>query len=202
MLCAFVGMVENDLSGLCIRGNGKTMSMVYYLYEYKVKYHYQVWTNFYTTFSDKIIGLQEMIDKANELNKNSATKTKIVLGVTEMKQLCSHIGSKKHEAMFVSNFASQVRKLGIDMLFDTQILKDIHIDLRRHVENVRIPMKFHADGERCDYDRCMSEEHYVYIYSYLPWEKDPKKILIASKVAKLYNSQEFIEDKLRIPETA
>ena len=55
MFMAFVGLIDDENSDLCIRGNGKTCAMTYYLYWYHTKGK-EIWTNYFTTFSDEIIG--------------------------------------------------------------------------------------------------------------------------------------------------
>ena len=206
MFLAFVGMIDKEDTSLCIRGNGKTCAMVFYLYLYKKK-GYIVWTNFKTTFSDDIIGFQEMINRLKKLYKENEElkkqgkkpiEHKIVLGVTEMQELISSVGSDNNQKLFVTHFAGQIRKLNADCLYDTQFLKGVQINLRRHTENIRIPVKYHLDGEQCNFDRC-KKPHIIKIFSYKPFKENPIRMIKSHVVGKLYDSDEIIEDKLILP---
>jgi hypothetical protein len=196
MLMAFVSMMDEDTSETCVRGNGKTASMTFYLYRYKLLGK-TIWTNYYTTFSDEIMGFQQMITRIKELKKNNQF-CDVILGVTEMQKLINSIGSSTQETLFVDDFVSELRKLNADCFYDTQIFKSVHIRLRRHTENVRIPLKYHLTGEQCNYDRC-EKKHIIKIYSQIPWKDRPIKIFKAWEVGKLYRSTEMIEDILLIP---
>lgn len=196
MFMAFVGLIDDEFTELCIRGNGKTCSMTYYLFWYKTRGK-QIWTNYYTTFSDKVIGFQEMINTLKQMKENKE-KINVILGVTEMQELINSVGSKTEQLLFVDSFTSQMRKLNCDCLYDTQILKNINIRLRRHTENIRIPMKRHLNEDLCNFDRC-TKKHYIDIYTYKPvFNKYPIKRIKAWQVGKLYNTMDTVIDKLII----
>jgi hypothetical protein len=190
--------MDNENTELCIRGNGKTCYNVYLLYKY-YKRGYEVWTNFYTSFSSKIIGFQEMIDTLKELRKDGDDR-KIVFGVTEMQDLINSVGSEKNQILYVDSFTNQMRKLGADCIYDTQIFKNVNIRLRRHTENIRIPFKYHLDGKQCNYDNC-EQKHIIEVYSFKPFRKRYIKRLKAWEVGKLYNTKEMVIDQLIIPVT-
>lgn len=198
MFLALVGLIDDEQTDLCIRGNGKTCSLTYYLYKYHLKGK-KIWTNYDTTFSDEVLGFQEMINRLKELYQEKK-KCDIILGVTEMQELINSIGSEKNQILFVDSFTNQMRKLDTDCLYDTQIHKNINIRLRRHTENIRIPFKLHTDGNRCNFDRC-PENHLIDIYSWKPFLKYPIKRIKAYEVGKLYNTRDIIIDKLEIPTT-
>jgi hypothetical protein len=141
------------------------------------------------------------IHNDNELKKKAGLpikKVTIILGVSEMQDLISSVGSDKYQTLFVDSFANQLRKLDTDCLYDTQVLKSIHIKLRRHTENIRIPMKLHLNEVYCNFDRC-DQKHLIDIYSYKPFNKYPIRRIKAWQVGKLYNSKEMVYDKLVIP---
>jgi hypothetical protein len=196
MLMAIVGMIDDEIIDTCIRGNGKTNVLTYYLYRYHLQGK-EIWTNYYTTFSDEIIGFQEMINKLKEMKRNEE-KINVILGVTEMQELISSIGSTKTQELFISSFANQIRKLNTDCLYDTQIFKNINIKLRRHTENVRIPIKLHRDFKPCNFDRC-EELHLIEIHSYIPFKREALRVIKAYEVGKLYNSMDVVIDTLEIP---
>ena len=203
MFTAFIGLYDDEETDLCIRGNGKTCSMVFYLYLY-FKQNYEVWTNFKTTFS-VVKGFQQMINDLRALREDEEKENipkelrkKIVLGVTEMQDLINSMGSSVEQTLFVDSFTNQIRKLDADCLYDTQIFKNVHIRLRRHTENIRIPFKFHMDDSPCNFDRC-ERKHYIDIFSFKPFHKERIRRLRAWEVGKLYNSSEQITDILEIP---
>lgn len=196
MFMAFVGLIDNENTELCIRGNGKTCCMTYYLYRYFLL-NKKIWTNYETTFSDEVIGFQEMIDRLKEMKKNNKV-INIILGVTEMQELINSVGSEQNQIMFVDSFANQMRKLNTDCLYDTQVHKSINIKLRRHTENIRIPLKLHEDESVCNFDRC-AEKHLIDIRSFKPWRDYPIKRIKAYEVGKLYNTEDIVIDKLEIP---
>jgi len=196
MFMAVVGLIDNENTDLCIRGNGKTCTLTYYLYRYFLQ-NKKIWTNYETTFSDEVIGFQEMINRLKDMQKKQQ-KINIILGVTEMQDLINSIGSDKSQTLFVDSFANQMRKLNTDCLYDTQVFKSIQIKLRRHTEHIRIPFKLHLNEQQCNFDRCQ-EQHLIDIYSYKPFTKTPIKRIKAYEVGKLYNSMEVVIDKLEIP---
>jgi len=193
---AIVGLIDDEITNRCIRGNGKTCTLTYYLYRY-FKQNKKIWTNYETTFSDEVIGFQEMINRLKEKQRLNQ-KVNIILGVTEMQELINSIASNKYQTMFVDSFANQMRKLNTDCLYDTQVLKSIQIKLRRHTENIRIPTKLHLDGSECNFDRCQ-RQHLIDINSFKPWRDYPIRRIKAYEVGKLYNSMEVIIDTLEIP---
>jgi hypothetical protein len=195
MLTAFVAIIDDEITDLCARGNGKTNAMVFYLYLYHLR-GYQVWSNFYTSFSDKICGFQEMINTIRQMRKNG-NNTKVVFGVTEIQDLINSMGSTVEQTLFVDSFINQMRKLDIDCLFDTQIFKNINIRLRRQTENIRICFKKHLNGKDCNFDRC-DKKHYIDVYSYKPWRNGRKRRLKAWIVGQMYDSKEIIIDTLQI----
>ena len=73
---AVVGLIDDENTDLCIRGNGKTCTLTYYLYRYYLQ-EYEVWTNYYTTFSKRIIGFQEMINRLREIHKENELKSPV-----------------------------------------------------------------------------------------------------------------------------
>jgi hypothetical protein len=198
MFMAVVGLIDDEITESCIRGNGKTCTLTYYGYKYH-KLGKIIWSNYYTTFSDEVIGFQEMITRLKEMKANEE-KINVILLVTEMQELISSVGSDKYQTLFVDSFANQMRKLNVDCLYDTQVLKSIQIKLRRHTENIRIPFKLHENLEPCNFDRC-EKKHFIDIYSYKPFQKFPIRRIKAWEVGKLYRSSDVVIDKLELPKT-
>ena len=67
MIVGFVGTM-NDESDCPISGNGKTCSMTGYAYLDFLKGKH-IWSNYETSFSEKIIGFQAMIEKIDSKEK-------------------------------------------------------------------------------------------------------------------------------------
>ena len=197
MIVAFVGTIDEDDSPLPITGNGKTLGMcgIGYLDFLKGK---EIWSNFYTDFSTKIIGFQEMINLIKDSAKHEETNPNLVLMVTEMRKILDAIGSKTDEILFVDDFAEQIRKLDCVLYWDTQRFKSINNRLRIHTNIIFIPYKTHMDNAPCYLPKCM-KEHKIWIYSHRPEILSPRICFNSLKVGSHYRTKEFCYDKLIIP---
>ena len=191
MIVAFVGTYDDD-SRLPIRGNGKTNAMTGYAYlDYSEGKH--IWSNYYTNFSEKVIGLQEMI---NIINNEPQEKT--ILVISEIQKLLNSIGSNTQEILFIDNFVSQLRKLNITLYYDTQRFLNIQKRLRIHTDVILIPHKHHFDNAACNNDLC-KKPHKIFIYSAKPFISKYIKCFDATLVGNKYNTNEYIEDTLIVP---
>jgi hypothetical protein len=191
VIICFAG-TRDDESYLSIRGNGKTCSMTGYAYlDYLEGRH--IWSNYKTTFSEEIIGFQTMIDKIG-----LTPHPDYILCITEMQELLNSIGSTTEQVRFIDKFATQLRKLDVDVYYDTQRFNNIHKRLRIHTDVILIPEKHHFDNKQCNFDRC-KKPHKIYVYSEKPYFKRARKCFDATIVGKLYDSAEFMIDELRIP---
>lgn len=196
MIHAFVGMIDTDNYG-CIRGNGKTLSMTGYLY---LKYiqGFEVYTNYETDFSYMIDSSQNIIkalrDKYGDRDINDKREVKAVVGFSEFKKVCDALGSKTKQVKFIDLFASEIRKLDIDGLYDTQRFKDINNRIRYHTDVIWIPEKRHQDDlSICNNDRC-KEPHDVYVYRVHPPYKKWIRRFDATIIGKHYNTRKLVID--------
>lgn len=191
LIVAFVGTVDDE-SETPISGNGKTCSMtgIAYLDSLKGK---TIWSNYQTTFSDRVIGMQKMIDEIG-----GTPHPDLILCISEMQLVLNSIGSSYDQILFIDMFASQLRKLEVDLYYDTQRFNNIHKRLRIHTDVRFIPFKTHMDNSSCKFNRCM-KPHKIYLYSDKPFFPKPKICFDASKVGKLYNTKEIVMDKIIIP---
>ena len=191
MIVAFVGTIYEE-SKCPISGNGKTggMTGIAFLdHENKGK---TIWSNYYTDFSDKICGLQEMIDTiGNEQHDD------LILCISEMRQILNSIGSKTNQVLFIEDFVSQIRKLHIELYWDAQRFRSIHLRLRTLTDIIFIPRKYHFSGDECNYNLC-KKPHMVSLYCYKPAQEndEPKITFDMLKVGKHYNTDEVIFDKI------
>lgn len=191
MIVGFVGTITDE-SETPISGNGKTCSMTGLAYLDYLE-HKTIWSNYETVFSDKVIGLQAMIDKiGNKPHPN------LILCISEMQRLLNSIGSSQGEVLFIDAFASQLRKLQVNLYYDTQRFNNIHKRLRIHTDVIFIPMKYHFDNSPCMYNNCL-KPHKIFLYSHKPRKHKWRCIFDASEVGKLYNTNEIVEDILRVP---
>jgi len=191
MIVAIVGTM-NDETNCPISGNGKTCSMVGYAYlDYLKGKH--IWSNFETTFSEEVIGMQKMIEQIGDKEHPDT-----ILLISEMQQVLNSIGSSYDQILFIDMFASQLRKLDVDLYYDTQRFNNIHKRLRVHTDVILIPKKYHIDNSPCNFNRCM-KPHKIYIYSEKPYINEHRIIFDASRVGQLYNTKEIVMDKLIIP---
>lgn len=192
MITAIVGTIYEE-SDTPISGNGKTGCMTGLLFldhEYKNK---TIWTNYYTSFSDKVCGLQEMIDTLG-----NTPNPDLIIGITEIGKLLNSIGSKNKQVIYIENFVRQLRKLEVDMYYDEQRFRSVHLRLRTFTDVILIPEKYHLDDTQCNYNLC-KKPHKIKIYAYKPAKDGVRICFNMQEVGKLYDTNEFCEDKLVLP---
>ncbi|HAX17998.1 MAG TPA: hypothetical protein DCY00_05320 [Actinobacteria bacterium] len=199
---AFVGCydIEGDTP---ISGTGKTLSMTGFGYLDSIG-GAEIWSNYWTSFSDEIIGFQAMINKIRkerQIIKNyedASKRQRLVLLVTEMQEILNSCGSSNNQVLFVDSFAHQLRKYGVDLYYDTQRFKNIQIRLRTHTDTILLPFKRHLNKKACYSTQCM-EPHLIDVYSLKPEREKPIIRFIASTLGKKYNTYQVVYDKLNIP---
>jgi hypothetical protein len=191
MIVAFIGTLDDE-SETPISGTGKTAGMTGYAYLDYLKGN-KIYTNYYTDFSHETIGFQEMINKVK-----GVFSPNVKLCVSEMQNVLNSIGSTNEQVLFIDSFASQLRKIDVDIYYDTQRFMNIHKRLRVHTDVILIPFKTHMDNKACYYNNC-KKPHKIYIYSQKPYKEKPIKCFNASNVGKKYETYEIIYDVLDIP---
>ena len=193
MICAFVGTIS-DVSETCIRGNGKTCSMTGVAYLAHMEGQ-KIYSNFKTTFSEEVIGVQAFIDN---LRKSPKKYADCIYMATEFQKILNSLGSSTKEVLFIDGFCSELRKLDIDFFYDTQRFNNIHLRMRIHTDYIFQPFKYHMDNTPCNIDRC-KKPHKICLHSAKPFSPKIKKIFDATKVGQLYNTKEICYDELRVP---
>jgi len=191
MIIAFIGTLDDE-SETPISGTGKTCSMTGYGYMDYLEGK-TVYSNYFTEFSHDVIGFQAMI---NKLKGNFSPNTLML--VSEMQNVLNSIGSTQEQVLFIDSFASQMRKIDVDLYYDTQRLMNIHKRLRVHTDVILIPYKTHYDNEPCYFNRCQ-KPHKIYVYSHKPFKEKPVICFDAVEVGKLYKTYEIIYDVLNVP---
>lgn len=191
MIVAFIGTLDDE-SETPISGTGKTCSMTGYGYLDHLEGN-KIYSNYHTEFSDKVIGFQAMI---NELQGVFSPNTKLL--VSEMQNVLNSIGSTQQQVLFIDSFASQLRKIDVDLYYDTQRLMNIHKRLRVHTDVILIPYKTHMDNRPCYFNRCQ-KPHKIFVYSHKPFKEKPVMCFDAVEVGRMYKTYEIIYDVLNIP---
>ena len=189
MITAIVGCMDES-EGTPISGNGKGVTNTGLAYLNHIKYHKRIWSNYTTDFSEKVCGLQEMIDTVGD-----EPQPDLIFVITEMGKVLNSLGSPQRKVLYVENFVRQLRKLEIDFQFDEQRFKTVHLRLRNFTDKIFIPMKFHTDYEPCNYNLC-KKPHYIAVYSQVPKKPKPVIIFDATKVGQHYNTNEICYDQL------
>ena len=190
MIYAIVGTYDDTSYG-SIRGNGKSLTMVYFGYQ-AYKEGRQVYSNFYTSFSE-ILTLNEIID----MFKNQGLSDAVVM-LDEAQVYLSNTGEKAIVIKELVNlFIAQTRKRGVDIYLTTQRYNNLHRQLRVQVDALLTPEKRHINGEICLQDNCQ-KKHLIYVYR--PDYEEPLIVLDAEKVGQLYNTNEIVLDFFKTPE--
>jgi len=191
MIIAFIGTLDDE-SDTPISGTGKTCSMTGYLYQDYLEGK-KIYTNYHTEFSTDIIGFQAMINKLKGVHSPDT-----ILGISEMQTVLNSLGSTQQQVLFIDSFASQLRKIDVDIYYDTQRLMNIHKRLRVHTDVILIPYKTHLDNEPCYFNRC-KKPHKIFVYSQKPFKQKPVICFDATEVGKMYDTLEIIYDVLELP---
>lgn len=198
MICAFIGCYDEEVIKAPISGNGKTCGMTGYgkLDSDSGK---TVWSNYKTSFSNEILGMQGMINKI----KKETIDYDLVLLVSEIQNILDSCGSTQNEILFIDNFLRQLRKVGedkgsVDLYYDNQRFMSLQKRLRVHTTNILIPYKTHIDNSPCYSTKC-KDKHWIYIYSHKPFVENPLIIFDAVEVGRLYDTYEVVYDNLDIP---
>lgn len=192
MITAYVGCI--DKKGVTpISGTGKTLSMVGVGYQNKRRYNKTIWSNFETDFSDEVMGFQEMIDTIGD-----EPHPHLELMITEMGKIINSLGSSVKKALYIENFARQLRKVDVNVSYDEQRFNSLHLRLRNFTDTIFIPEKFHFDGSPCNYNLC-KKPHVIKLFSYEPPIHGVRVIFNAPVVGGHYNTKEISFDTLTLP---
>lgn len=196
MIHCFCGMYGSEESK-CIRGNGKTLSLTGYLWLLHLS-GYEIYTNYYTDFSEKIDSAQNIITYLQD-NQSENEDKQIAVGFTEFHNVINSIGSTAKQIKFIDLFASQIRKLNCDALYDTQRFMNMNNRLRYHTDYIWLPEKRHPeDLSLCNNDRCILE-HDIYVYRYYPnYSNRWIRKFNASIIGRHYNTKQIVYDTLVI----
>lgn len=181
-MIGIIGSID-EFHAYTIRGNGKTATMTYLLYNYYFRQGCKVYTNYYTSFStilktqnlaDVIFDIDDTFEaivkrgrkKEEEEKENERDNNEIkAIGIDEIQVFYDSYGrvSKKSKLFLNVSLIQQSRKKNVDIFFTIQRLRDLEKRIRSQVDLYLIPMKYHTDGKICSIDRC-NEEHYIVVH--------------------------------------
>lgn len=119
--------------------------------------------------------------------------------LTEFQKFFNSLGTSTKTIKWIEGILTQLRKLEMDVMWDSQRPISAGNRSREYTETFLVPQKFHADDlSPCDMDNC-NREHLIYVYSDIPFRENPLVILVASEVGQLYDTNEIIGDNLSSP---
>lgn len=190
MIVGICGTYDDTFSG-GIRGNGKTCTMTAYLHSDKNVDNRRVYTNYHTTFSE-VMETKEIMNLMLEGELFNST-----IGIDEIQRFLTSLGTKAKIIKFFDDVISQIRKYDIDFYYTSQRFLNVNNRLRTQTEIWILPEKRHLDGSLCCVDRC-SKEHIIYVYSKMPFRKDPITKLNPAIVGKYYNTREQITEEFNV----
>ena len=123
--------------------------------------------------------------------------------LTEFQKFFNSLGTSTKTIKWIEGILTQLRKLEIDLMWDSQRPISAGNRSREYTETYLVPQKFHLDdGTPCDQDICDSgpeRAHYIKVFSDVPFRDSPLCELICSDVGKYYETNEIIGDNLCSP---
>lgn len=182
-----------------IRGNGKTLSMTYFLFADYVKQKRQIYTNYKTTFS-KCLNAKQLLNLVYQSDLENVS-----IGLDEIQTIVNSMGEKKEKAEFVTMLYNQARKKSIDIYQTVQRERDIFNRVRLQRDYTLVPKKYHLLSEDninnkfnvpCNLDRC-NKKHFIKLTMYYPYYQVMPLIILCDKVGALYNTKEIIKDSFK-----
>lgn len=185
------GVWYDRAPGELIKGNGKTLTGVYFLH-LDNRRGYKVYSNIQTTFTEEM----STNDVYELFTDSKATGISILLDEIQ-KDLNSLAGyTPTHTIVEFCNIASaQTRKRDINLYWTTQRAADVPLRMRVQTDILLQPVRVHADGTRCTMASC-SRKHYVNVYSREPMRLKPLITLDCANVGKLYDTTQVLTDRL------
>jgi hypothetical protein len=123
--------------------------------------------------------------------------------LTEFQKFFNSLGTSTKTIKWIEGILTQLRKLEIDLMWDSQRPISAGNRSREYTETYLVPQKFHLDdGTPCDQDICDSgpdREHFIKVFSDVPFRDSPLCELVCSEVGKYYETNEIIGDNLCSP---
>jgi hypothetical protein len=120
--------------------------------------------------------------------------------LTEFQKFFNSLGTSTKTVKWVEGTMTQLRKLEIDVMWDSQRPISAGNRTREYTETYLVPQKFHYEDETpCDMDIC-EKDHFIKVFCDVPFRDYPLVILNCKEVGKLYETNEIIGDLLCSPQ--
>ena len=201
MISAFVSSIhglgeDNDDYG-SVRGNGKTISLVFSLHEDKEEGR-KIFTNFKCKFAD-MLPAKQILEEINN-NQEKYMEKGVSVGLTEMQTVLNSLGGSPEVSKFCSFFAAQTRKRNVDVYWDAQVFWEVNNRWRNQTDNIFRPFKIHENGDLCPIDSC-KQNHWVIIHGIKPYANYNilgEEIINCQETGKLYDTNQVIFDEIVI----
>jgi hypothetical protein len=202
MIVGIYGCWDFRLPGEQIKGCGKTLAMVYYLYQDYLDGR-RVFANCYTNFTKKMT-----THEVYELFRDKETK-RVAIGLDEIQKDLNSIRLDPQLVIDFCNAASaQTRKKDVDMYWTTQRALDVDKRLRIQTDIFLRPVRCHSDGKLCnrkqhedgmkDGEGCRLP-HFIRVYDYTDGRNSRQKPIITlscDAVGELYDTYEVLTDSI------
>jgi hypothetical protein len=120
--------------------------------------------------------------------------------LTEFQKFFNSLGTSTKTVKWVEGIMTQLRKLEIDVMWDSQRPISAGNRTREYTETYLVPQKFHYEDESpCDMDIC-NKDHFIKVFCDVPFRENPLVVLNCKEVGKLYETDEIIGDLLCAPQ--
>lgn len=187
------GIWDYRLPGEGIKGNGKTLTGVYYLYQDYMN-GISCFSNIGTTFTERMT-TQEVFDIFRDKSIHGVS---ILLDEIQ-KDINSRSGTTSPKLIkeFCNIAGAQTRKKDVNLYWTAQRAMDVDLRLRVQTDYLLHPVRIHADKTPCSKLTC-EKTHYIAVYSMEPMIIKPIKFLSCQNVGKLYDTKEVITDGIEV----
>lgn len=177
--------------GELIKGNGKTLTGVYYLHLDSQR-GYKCYANIETSFTEHM-DTQEVYDLFTD---SKATGISILLDELQ-KDFNSLMGYTPVKSLieFTNIASAQTRKRDILLYWTTQRAADIPLRARVQTDILLQPVRVHADNKRCVMASC-NRKHYIQVFAREPARRMPIVTLDCASVGKLYDTNQVLTDRI------
>ncbi len=196
-------------------GNGKTLTMVHFLYQEFIQRESPIITNFHTRHLGTEWGTpswstylpsQQIFDNWFDIDDGT------IIAITELQSLINSAGRSAKLITYIEKCLQQRRKKGFQIFWDSQSLGSSDKRWRDATDYIYRPEKWHCTWspeyqaftptEPCPMDIC-PERHQIFVYQEYPTPGTieemikPKLILNAWEIGQLFDTKENMKDVLR-----
>ena len=196
-------------------GNGKTVTMVHFLYQWYVQKEANIITNFHTRHLGAEWGTpswstymtsQQIFDNWWDIEDET------IIAITELQSLINSAGRSAKLITYIEKCLQQRRKKGFKIFWDSQTLGSSDKRWRDATDYIYRPEKWHCHWnpdydcftptEPCPLDIC-DERHQIFVYQEYPTPATieemikPQFILNSWEIGQLFDTKENMKDVLK-----